>query len=340
MSFITENNKISIIVPVYNSQDTLIKCINSIINQDYKKWELILINDGSSDNSGKICDYYAHEFSSKIWTYHIRNSGPGAARNKGIILCKTDWLTFVDADDELEANYLSNFNSDVHENADNIIILQGYKRVSETYEELGEEIFYYDSTYYGTNFLEKAFSSQKIFEFGQSIGKLYSTRTIKKNSIYFPENFRLSEDHHFFIQYLSHTKKLITRSGKFYNYIYHNTDCSLSQKKHPHYEIYQRYLALLDACERLKSNHSLSKEINERLIDYFAVTSSISLLLSTLYTTNVNKKERIELLTVLHKDNYIKFNFCPKNIKGKIIKNIIFKLPISLQDFIFKLSIK
>lgn len=89
---------ISIIVPVYNSEQTLNRCIDSILGQTYRNFELLLINDGSKDRSGEICDEYASN-DSRIRVFHQKNSGPSAARNFGLNQAKGQYVVFQDSDD-------------------------------------------------------------------------------------------------------------------------------------------------------------------------------------------------------------------------------------------------
>lgn len=96
---------LSIIVPVYNTQKYLSDCIESIINQSFSSWELLLIDDGSSDNSGLICDKYA-SIDSRIRVFHKDNGGVSSARNLGIQKALGEWITFIDADDLVESTFL------------------------------------------------------------------------------------------------------------------------------------------------------------------------------------------------------------------------------------------
>lgn len=100
--------KISVIVPVYNVEQYLPKCIDSILAQTFTDFELLLIDDGSPDNSGAICDEYARK-DPRIRVYHEENGGVSSARNLGIENAKGCWLSFIDADDWVEHNYLSAF---------------------------------------------------------------------------------------------------------------------------------------------------------------------------------------------------------------------------------------
>ena len=98
---------ISIIIPVYNAASYLDKCIESILHQKYKDFELLLINDGSTDNSGDICDAFALK-DNRISVFHQQNQGVSAARNLGIEQAKGEWLQFIDSDDWIENDFLLN----------------------------------------------------------------------------------------------------------------------------------------------------------------------------------------------------------------------------------------
>lgn len=90
--------KISVIVPIYNVENYLVRCIDSIIYQNYRNLEIILINDGSTDSCGKICDSYAKN-DNRIIVIHKENAGQSSARNAGLDICTGDYIAFVDSDD-------------------------------------------------------------------------------------------------------------------------------------------------------------------------------------------------------------------------------------------------
>src|SRR3989338_8307313 len=101
-----KNVKISVIIPVYNARKFLKTSVDSVLGQNYKNIEIILIDDGSTDKSGEICDDYAKK-DRRIKVIHQKNSGPAAARNTGIENAKGEFLFFADADDFLEKDALS-----------------------------------------------------------------------------------------------------------------------------------------------------------------------------------------------------------------------------------------
>ncbi len=102
-----DNEYISVIIPIYNSEDTLANTLNSVINQTYKKLEIILINDGSTDNSIDICKQY-QQTDNRILLINQKNRGVGEARNAGLSKATGKFVTFVDSDDSLDKNFLKN----------------------------------------------------------------------------------------------------------------------------------------------------------------------------------------------------------------------------------------
>lgn len=98
---------LSVVVPVYNAENSIRRCIDSILLQSYSDFELLLIDDGSIDNSGRICDEYA-EKDSRVRVFHKPNGGVSSARNLGLDHAKGEWIAFVDSDDCVSESYLHN----------------------------------------------------------------------------------------------------------------------------------------------------------------------------------------------------------------------------------------
>lgn len=132
---------VSIIVPVYNTAQYLKECIDSIIHQTFQKWELILVDDGSKDDSGRICDRYAKE-DRRIKVVHKENKGQGAARNEGLNKSQGRYITFVDSDDFFSQTVLEEnvalFEKDVQETIDIIqypcVVKYGTKQANKKYD--------------------------------------------------------------------------------------------------------------------------------------------------------------------------------------------------------------
>lgn len=99
---------VSVILPVYNGERYVARCIDRVVRQTYQDWELIIVDDGSTDHTASICDGYA---SDRIHVIHQKNGGVSAARNAGIAMARGEYLAFVDADDLIEEDYLSTLSS-------------------------------------------------------------------------------------------------------------------------------------------------------------------------------------------------------------------------------------
>lgn len=112
------NNKISVIVPIYNCEQYIRKCIKSILNQTFKEFELILIDDGTQDKSGEICDEFS-KIDERIVVIHQHNQGVSKTRQNGLNMSKSKYVTFIDSDDYVKEDYLYNlYNHIINSNAD------------------------------------------------------------------------------------------------------------------------------------------------------------------------------------------------------------------------------
>jgi glycosyltransferase involved in cell wall biosynthesis len=121
---------ISVIVPVYNSEDTILACIESILSQSFTDFELIVVDDGSNDDSGKICEEYICK-DDRINVIHQTNKGRTEARWTGVMQSKGDWICFVDSDDTLPIDSLYNLQYAISEET-NIILGNGYSLAPES----------------------------------------------------------------------------------------------------------------------------------------------------------------------------------------------------------------
>ena len=110
--------KISVIVPVYNTEKYLKKCLDSIVNQTYQELEVIIVNDGSTDNSQEIIDEYVKKFPDKIKGFKKKNGGLSSARNYGISKAGGDYIAFVDSDDYIDTNLFNQLKSEVDKQVD------------------------------------------------------------------------------------------------------------------------------------------------------------------------------------------------------------------------------
>lgn len=194
---------ISIIVPVYNTEKYLGKCIDSILSQSYNIFELLLIDDGSTDASGQICDDYCRK-DHRIRVFHQENGGVSAARNQGLKECIGDWILFVDADDELYEDSLENLLNNLCSQKD--LIVGGFRKYSEF-----DKIVYENSNQIcvdinANEMIRMMYKPVYSCYDGYLWNKLFRRDIIENNSISFEEKIYFNEDRLFIVNYLVHCK--------------------------------------------------------------------------------------------------------------------------------------
>ena len=255
---------ISVIVPVYNVQQYLHKCIDSILGQTYTNLELILIDDGSTDGSGEICDeYMSHD--ARVHTLHKENGGVSKARNVALNIAKGDFVIFVDSDDWIEPNSLEL----------SIKLLENYDIL---YFDI---VWHYDDHSIRTNsagnfeVTTKEGVELSIFRlihnltdinlFGFTVNKIFRKSIIDKFNIRFVENLSISEDEIFTMEYCMHSSSLKYVAVPLYHYIWKQQGLTHKYKEE------KEYLLLVD---KLKSflpkihNAELLKLEKERIAQY------------------------------------------------------------------------
>lgn len=204
---------ISIIVPVYNAENTLYRCVDSILQQTFTDWELLLIDDGSKDSSGDICDEYARK-DSRIRVFHKENGGVSSARNLGLDNAKGEWITFVDSDDFLNLEALLNMTS-VIGNSDLVLSsIREYDKVS--YKD------YIVSNITTKNVEETAKWLDMLNYFIVLItpySKLLKTSIINNHNLRFDIRFCSGEDSLFLYQYLYYVERVSCMDSISYNYM-------------------------------------------------------------------------------------------------------------------------
>lgn len=218
------NPLISVVIPVYNSEKYILKCIDTVINQDYKNLELILINDGSYDNSlEKIKNHHvlfnwAQSHSLIIKT--IRNSGVSNARNIGIQLSTGSYIAFVDSDDFLEHNHFSELIQNINKNTLPIV---SFRRLDVNLN-LSKEIKVLPGNYTSKEIIRDILDKKtRNSELLPAVwNKLFSLDIIKSNNIKFEKEFNYGEDWLFVLNYLRYIDYVKVSNAVTYIYRQHN----------------------------------------------------------------------------------------------------------------------
>lgn len=208
---------ISVIVPVYNSEQYLEKCVESIQNQSYSNLEIILVNDGSADRCGKICNLLS-ERDSRISVIHQENGGQAKARNAGIDLAKGELFMFVDSDDYIDIQMAERMYKRIQKDQSDIAVC-GHYYLDEAGNELGV-YFMQDTVRTGYQILEMAYKGTKNDFLLNSViwNKLYKRFLFEK--VHFPEG-RLQEDEATVYKLLDQCRKVSILSEPLYYYVRH-----------------------------------------------------------------------------------------------------------------------
>lgn len=208
-------NKVSIIVPIYNVEKYLVKCIESLINQSYKNLEIILVNDGSSDNSEKICKQYS-KIDKRVKLYNKKNGGVSSTRNYGLKMCTGDFITFVDSDDFVNADFINNLISYQKKGNYDIVISNAKDIIN---NEVVEKNFEYLPMTLSKENTIKEFLKSTYFS-PVCWGRLYKRQVL--NNLFFDESMSIAEDGKFFLQAIENSKCNIVIPEKNYFYLVRN----------------------------------------------------------------------------------------------------------------------
>ena len=214
---------ISVIVPVYNAEKYIRRCVDSILNQTFEQFELLLIDDGSTDRSLAICDSYTYD--KRIRVIHQTNQGVSVSRNNGIGNAVGQYIAFVDSDDFLEPDALDVFLSAIEENACDLVCAS-FQLVSMT-EMLCRRKLKRERLS-SVQLASLCYHNGFDVIVGSVWGKLYRKDIIEKYKIRFPDNISYAEDNVFNIQYYQYINSAMMLDNVIYNYFYN--DNSLTTK--------------------------------------------------------------------------------------------------------------
>ena len=242
-----ENKKISVIIPVYKAEKYIDRCLESVTNQTYKNLEIILVDDGSPDNSPAICDKWAKQ-DNRIKVIHKQNSGVSAARNSAIKISTGDYIIFIDADDTIELETYEKLINQLSEGIDTVVhkakniytngsIKYKYEKNLILLEENKNNIipFYYK---------EDANNPNNLNVMGSCWRFLFNANVIKSNNILFNENLIYQEDKEFILRYLLRCKKIKVVDEYLYNY--YNLPSSASHGKQINKKLVKNLRTLFD----------------------------------------------------------------------------------------------
>lgn len=270
---------VSIIVPVYNAENYLEKCICSVLEQSYTNFELILVDDGSTDNSLNICRVYEKK-DSRIKALSKSNEGVSVARNCGIEICKGKFVVFLDADDWIERDYVKNIMFYVSEESDLWVMDYSIDRNGQTTKRnsFTKEFDFFNKK--DIIALEKQCLIPQ-YRFSQNLksefflagvwGKVFKTTIIKERNIRFAKELKISEDVMFLTEYLENCYRV----KYFHEYGYHYVARQTSKMHDFKKSLFDDYVVYID---------KLKLDINQKKLENIDVKIAYAIAIRTLYT--------------------------------------------------------
>ena len=307
----------SIIVPIYNAEKTLSKCLDSICEQTFESYEVILIDDGSTDQSLSICKRYEIQ-NKRFHVHHQNNAGPSAARNAGLDIAEGKWICFVDSDDCIEASYLQEI-WDAAQNYDADVVFIGHNKVNES----GAKEAFLPGEVMENN-IKTALALSEHDMFGYTWIKAFRRDSIKK--IRFDASLNLFEDEVFTCQVIPNCRRIGVVNKPIYNYNI-GDGSSLIGRTHQDYclkcdKVYQAWKIMLGGCQ--EAMNILTKKANSFVSRcyYYAFERQVSIqsYFSQLKDTTFFKEhtEKIRFDEAVRNDDYKKLRFEKMKYQTKV----------------------
>ncbi len=313
---------ISVIVPIYNGEKYLEECLESIINQTYKNLQIILIDDGSKDKSGKICDEYAKK-DNRIEVIHKENAGVSVARNTGLDNARGEWITFIDADDSVEKDFCKKLMQKETNDVD--CIMCGYNRLINDKKIEIKSIGFSNKFEDSRKYLISSLNPQT----GVGFSHMKIIRMSAIGNIRFNDNLKVAEDALFNIQLSGNIRKINFVDEKLYNYRL-NTNSTVKKYDDKYTE---KYLKAMEECGKyIRIKYSNDSEIIQ---NYYNFVAYHVLLIAVNYCynpQNLNKRKTLKKICkeAIFSDGIIKSNYENLSLTRKItLFTIKYKLYIA-----------
>lgn len=294
--------KISVVVPVYNVENYLNRCIESIINQTYLNLEIILVDDGSTDSSGSLCDLWA-EKDKRISVIHKQNAGLGMARNSGLELATGDYIFFWDSDDYVDITLVEKCLKKVNK-YDADVVIYGRTNVDEDGLLHVRKMTNVNELFEGEDITKKLLPTMFTYELGIGVSawsKMYRLSTFKDNNIKFKsEREIISEDAYFSLELFSQINKVSILNENLYFYYKRKVSLSRIYKKDRPQKNNEFLLACIECAEKANLPTKILYHIKSRYHGLMLGT------MMQIMTSELSKKEKKEELYKILKDPILK----------------------------------
>lgn len=249
------NTLVSVIIPAFNAQDTIARCLDSVRRQTYENLEIIIIDDGSSDATGMICrEYEAHD--KRIHVIFQENRGVSSARNVAISLFQGEYVTFVDADDWIQEDMISSFVFAAQKYGVNLVTSVASDRNRDGTESAYQAPLPKNDLVVN---IETEFSFQEAYAHGVVWGNLFHRNIIE--GIHFAPDLYVGEDSLFFAQAVRRCEKLVFLSHRYYNYVINDQSAlhgNFNEQKFTEVIAWKRISELFKENQRLNASACLA----------------------------------------------------------------------------------
>ena len=315
------NDLISVIIPIYNAEQYLQRCIESVINQTYRNIEIILIDDGSVDDSYSICAYYAGT-DKRIHAFRTENHGGGAARNYGINRAKGTFISFVDADDFIDKNMLEAMAEAITGNNTDLAMCS-VKQVKIKNKILIDEKLYqvHEGVFDKKSYLEFFEEYYPNVVFCTQGNKLYRTSYINKYTLRYDEHAKNNEDVLFNFDVYEKIRSISVINKSFYTYVIENPLSISSADERDLFPIYTK--SYFRAVKFLKKEDIYIE--NKWFIENYYVDQIINCFIRYYYSFIENRNMFIDKARLILEDKVVA-ELLPNSTSEKKYKKIILKL--------------
>lgn len=313
----------SIIVPIYKVESYITRCIQSVLSQTFKDFELILVDDGSPDKSGQICDTFANK-DKRIKVIHTCNGGVSKARNRGIQIAKGKWLVFLDADDNLYGK------DSLRKMYENIATIHAdiYQFQILCKDKGNQEV---TSTKFGLYKIASLKYLKLKPKRGQASNYIFSNNIIKKNKIFFPEDVRISEDQSFTYSYIVYCDTIKICNVLFY--VYNINENPYNSSSLANKNVLQDAIGHIYATKQIIYHLNIYRKnkrfINERI--------AMMILYLIVLSTKLSKSEKNEIHRIFKQNIPFQWTYLFNN---KILFIITAYLNLKISVFLMKLYMK
>ncbi len=279
-------SKVSVIIPVYNTKKYLRKCVDSVLAQTYDNLEIILVNDGSTDDSGALCDEIAKGFNNII-VVHKENGGLSDARNAGIAVATGEYTCFLDSDDWMDEDCIEEALNEINSSYADVVVWGYHTDFHDENERVTSSRDVIPAQFVSINKIDENMDVDKLIGLcGYAWNKLYKTEIIK--NIEFAKGISLVEDILFNAEVMTEKVKVSFINKAFIHYIQRQRE-TLGTKYYPDY--LELKLKAIEADEKILTAWNTPKKIVEKFTSnmYLAVSWSM---LTNLLKSNASKKEK------------------------------------------------